>query len=585
MPGFEIKTKVRSPAEMTKKEEKDGGDKAKLVCTGNRRPRAACPTMFGAGASETESSNPFRVVSYNILAQSKVKRPCFPYCNAGQLKWNQRREAILTEVLSFDADILCLQEVDNFDIWWQPRLMGFGYDGVYYERNGTDYKDGVAIFFRRHLFQLFSSKKIDFDAAGEFLREGRERCNLLQHNIGVMVALQPWEDSTHPSALCITNVQLVKPFDHDNSLNEDLEEVQYKQCLMMLRSIEEFNSDFHLPVLLCGSFNFFPDSKHYRLFMDGCLPKKLYPPQAPKAAPSVRAISRYQVELSWKGEPACGDTPIKGWMVKRIAGGNGAGGYTDAKFYPGKDRRTAVATGLCSDMAYEFVFAAVSDIGVGEFSEPSKPVRTWADPENLNEFHHLQQDPALMIDKTQVQDWEGVQFDDEVFLKIGGTNTTPRFEDKTPNLLQSPVKTRLGRTGGTRLPNHRHTLCLSSAYTQHRNGEPKATQITETFKGCVDYIFFSRENLIAKELLELPDLARMQAVDHRRRREVEDAYDLQVARARSEAKDSDGEWNPRKVLNDRLYHSWLPNKDLASDHVALWCEFEYAVKNLSATWD
>ena len=47
-----------------------------------------------------------------------------------------------------------IQSLDHFEEWWQPQLSRKGYDGSFYARTGGIAGEGVAIFFRRKLFQV-----------------------------------------------------------------------------------------------------------------------------------------------------------------------------------------------------------------------------------------------------------------------------------------------------------------------------------------------------------------------------------------------------------------------------------------------
>lgn len=63
---------------------------------------------FTAKPFEDES---FRVLSYNILADLYAMRDSYSHCPRWALTWEYRRRNLLNEMLSYDADILCLQEV------------------------------------------------------------------------------------------------------------------------------------------------------------------------------------------------------------------------------------------------------------------------------------------------------------------------------------------------------------------------------------------------------------------------------------------------------------------------------------------
>mgnify|MGYP001197428706 CR=1 FL=1 len=67
----------------------------------------------------------------------------------------------------------------------------------------------------------------------------------------MIVGLQPWEDSPHPTAIGIANVQLQS--------DKTLKAVQYAQARMFINECEKFNSVFQAPMVICGSFNVEPD--------------------------------------------------------------------------------------------------------------------------------------------------------------------------------------------------------------------------------------------------------------------------------------------------------------------------------------
>ncbi len=70
-----------------------------------------------------------KVVSFNLLAQTKIKRVLFPQAATITLKW-AHRSILLYELFSeFDADILCLQEMDLYDEHFASHLTGLGYEG------------------------------------------------------------------------------------------------------------------------------------------------------------------------------------------------------------------------------------------------------------------------------------------------------------------------------------------------------------------------------------------------------------------------------------------------------------------------
>lgn len=57
------------------------------------------------------SAGKFTILSYNILAKINAKRGRYGYCPSWALAWSYRKQNLLREIISYHADIVCLQEV------------------------------------------------------------------------------------------------------------------------------------------------------------------------------------------------------------------------------------------------------------------------------------------------------------------------------------------------------------------------------------------------------------------------------------------------------------------------------------------
>lgn len=96
----------------------------------------------------------FSVCSYNVLADAYIDPRWYPTTPAEALSPRQRLPALLRHIASFNADVLCLQEVDPalFDSL-QSRLGLLGYQGEY-ARKGGGKPDGCATFIRTATFDV-----------------------------------------------------------------------------------------------------------------------------------------------------------------------------------------------------------------------------------------------------------------------------------------------------------------------------------------------------------------------------------------------------------------------------------------------
>ena len=269
-------------------------------------------SKHSTASSSPDSTHELRVLSYNVLAQCKAKQSDYPYCHPSLLNPKRRKEAALVQIKELNAHVVCLQDVDQYESCWRPELQKLGYDGVF-NCTGSYMRTGVAVFYKREVFQLFQSEMINFNDVASFLHDEKGSSRFIQNNVGIITALQPWEDSTHPSAVCIATVGLVNPDATDTSLRK-LHDMQHQ---MLLRKVEEFNSDFQLPVVICGTFHALPRSRNHRLMISGAYGKSIETPHALEERPSARPLGRSQIEISWPKAPYCGDTPITGYVVKR----------------------------------------------------------------------------------------------------------------------------------------------------------------------------------------------------------------------------------------------------------------------------
>jgi mRNA deadenylase 3'-5' endonuclease subunit Ccr4 len=84
------------------------------------------------------------VVTYNILADRYIKPEFYPHTPRECLGAVRRHPALLERIASFDADVLCFQEVEGpLFAAIQARLDGF--EG-HYEKKAGDKPDGCAVF-------------------------------------------------------------------------------------------------------------------------------------------------------------------------------------------------------------------------------------------------------------------------------------------------------------------------------------------------------------------------------------------------------------------------------------------------------
>ncbi|KAG0668048.1 Glucose-repressible alcohol dehydrogenase transcriptional effector [Maudiozyma exigua] len=226
------------------------------------------------------SKKSFTILSYNTLCQHYATPKMYRYTQSWALSWDYRREKLKQQILSYDCDVLSLQEVEaqTYEEYWVPILEKHGYVGNFHAKTraktmqGKDSKkvDGCCIFFKKNKFKLISKDALDFSGAWmrhkkfqrteDYLNRAMNKDNValylkLQH---VQTGEVVWVVTTHlhwdPKFDDVKTFQVGVLLDHMESLlKEDNPKRDTKKS----------------PLLICGDFNSYPDSAVYELFSTG----------------------------------------------------------------------------------------------------------------------------------------------------------------------------------------------------------------------------------------------------------------------------------------------------------------------------
>ncbi|MBI3723384.1 endonuclease/exonuclease/phosphatase family protein [bacterium] len=108
----------------------------------------------------------FSLASYNVLAQSYVRASYYPHSPAPFLDPAWRLPALVTHVERLEADLLCLQEVEEpLFAALTARLGPLGY-GLELALKGGGKPDGCALLYRKTAFSLRSSFALRYRDGG-----------------------------------------------------------------------------------------------------------------------------------------------------------------------------------------------------------------------------------------------------------------------------------------------------------------------------------------------------------------------------------------------------------------------------------
>uniref|UniRef100_A0A8D2IHT0 Angel homolog 2 n=1 Tax=Varanus komodoensis TaxID=61221 RepID=A0A8D2IHT0_VARKO len=212
-------------------------------------------------STETNGKFDFTVMSYNILSQDLLEdnSHLYKHCRRHILAWNYRFPNILNDIKELDADILCLQEVqeDQYGIEIKPSLEALGYHCEYKMRTGRK-PDGCATCFKSSKFNLLSSNPVEFF---------RRNIPLLDRdNVGLVLLLQPQFSCKAASTVCVANTHLLY-----NPRRGDIKLTQLAMLLAEVTNVALREDGRFSPLILCGDFNSVPHSPLYNFLREGKL--------------------------------------------------------------------------------------------------------------------------------------------------------------------------------------------------------------------------------------------------------------------------------------------------------------------------
>lgn len=274
----------------------DIGLRLRLHCTpGNgqrfgpsRELESLCPVEAGPGTCTFDHRHLYtkkvtedsfiRTVSYNILAdtyaQTEFSRTVlYPYCAPYALELDYRQNLIQKELTGYNADLICLQEVDRavFSDSLVPALEAFGLEGVFRIKQ----HEGLATFYRKSKFRLLSQHDISFQEAlksDPLHKELLEKLALnplaqekvLQRSSVLQISvLQSTTDSS--KKICVANTHL---YWHPKGGY-----IRLIQMAVALVHIRHVSRDLYpgIPVIFCGDFNSTPSTGMYHFVISGSI--------------------------------------------------------------------------------------------------------------------------------------------------------------------------------------------------------------------------------------------------------------------------------------------------------------------------
>ncbi|ORX93439.1 hypothetical protein K493DRAFT_325062 [Basidiobolus meristosporus CBS 931.73] len=223
-----------------------------------------------------QDNNVFTILTYNILSEKYATSQQYGYTPSWALEWEYRKDLILQEILSYNPDILCLQEVEasQYEEFFCEQLKQADYDSVFWVKSRAKTMsewerksvDGCATFFKSSMFNILDKQIVeftqvamkhpDFEKTEDFFNRFMTKDNISG------LALLETKDSKQQ--LLVANAHI--------HWDPTFADVKLIQVSMLMNEITRHGSEWiksyrlgykdisKLPILICGDFNSSPTS-------------------------------------------------------------------------------------------------------------------------------------------------------------------------------------------------------------------------------------------------------------------------------------------------------------------------------------
>jgi 2',5'-phosphodiesterase len=233
------------------------------------------------------SGNAIRVVTYNVLADYYAdsvdgRTKLFNYCPQYAIDIDYRKQLLLKEIVGYNADILCMQEVDFkvFELDLIPFLNEQTMSGVH-EKKGTT-PEGLATFYRTDRFELIENYGINLGEAAKTHPACSDLFQKLQYNEKLVTRFV--DRSTTLQVVLLRSLEFPNKFfivaNVHLYFHPDADHVRLLQIGFSMLLVDDFVNKYKekystddISLLFCGDFNSVPECGIFKLMNEGQVPE------------------------------------------------------------------------------------------------------------------------------------------------------------------------------------------------------------------------------------------------------------------------------------------------------------------------
>ncbi|BEI93890.1 uncharacterized protein CcaverHIS019_0603490 [Cutaneotrichosporon cavernicola] len=259
-----------TPAQIAKQAERKAAKLARKAAMDN--PRQLTPDEAASrriidrrwmtvGPKPQHGTHTARVVTWNMLAQTLVRRDLFPGSDC--LRWSDRKAMLQAEMERYaETDVICLQECDRLP---DMRAAVPGHEAI--EARGPGKLHGLVVLYRTARWRVRASRAVQLDLEHLNPGEGAEARggSRATKNMCLIVALE--DTSTPGKGIVVATTHL---FWHPK-----FEYERTRQIIVLLRAIRKLQTKEGIegwPAMLAGDLNSQPAETAYQILAAPSVP-------------------------------------------------------------------------------------------------------------------------------------------------------------------------------------------------------------------------------------------------------------------------------------------------------------------------
>lgn len=233
---------------------------------------------------EKLSGDKFRVISYNLLADLYAdsdysRTQLFPYCPPYALSVDYRKQLFMKELIGYQGDIMCLQEVDgkifNHDL--TPTFCDFfNFAGIYTQKGNSG--EGLATFFNSDRFEQISTHNIQIGANLPLLDVFEDLWMKIRSNVKLATRITERSTALQVTVLrCKENGHYLVVANTHLYFHPDADHIRLLQIGFSMKYVEDVRNmtikEHHVPgdkisIIFCGDFNSVPECGIFKLMTE-----------------------------------------------------------------------------------------------------------------------------------------------------------------------------------------------------------------------------------------------------------------------------------------------------------------------------